>query len=347
MISNPENDQEKSDLNEVDNFSDNEVNINLQPQTETVVKSNGLGLLLLSTAVLILSSASILIRLSENELGPFATIFNRLWIAIVALVAWKGFAKARSQIIQDVSIQPEIYTKKDIVLSIMSGLISVPCVLLWAWSLTETSVTNSNLLHNLMPLFVVLTGWLFFRKKFDHYFLIGLVLALGGTISISIEDFQISPDHLIGDLGALLSAWFYAGTYMVVEKLREKFSTTTVLLWACSIELLVVFPTTLLIEDQLFPSSLNGWLVAIALGVLCQVIGQGIMAYALKQFSSAFVSLFILLEPIFTGFLAWLIFAEKLTVINGVAFFVVLTGIYFAQLSQSINKKISSPAEIS
>ncbi|WP_240041638.1 MULTISPECIES: DMT family transporter [Okeania] len=346
MLSNQENNQEKIDINQLNNLKDNEVNTNFMSQTQTMVKSNWIGLILLSTAILILSSASILIRLSENELGPFATIFNRLWIAIIALVVWKTFTKARSQIIEGVSIEPETYTKKDIVLSVMSGLISVPCVLLWAWSLTESSVTNSNLLHNLMPLFVALTGWLFLGKKFDYYFLSGLVLGLGGTISISIQDFQISTDHLIGDIAALLSAWFYAGTYMLVEKLREKFSTTTVLLWACSIELLVVFPATLLTENQLFPSSMNGWLVAIGLGVFCQVIGQGIMAYSLKQFSSGFVSLFILLEPIFTGFLAWIIFGEELTLMNGIAFLVVLTGIYLAQLSQSVNKQILIQDEI-
>ena len=209
MLSNQENDREKIDINQLNNLKDNEVNTNFMSHTQTIVRSNWMGLILLSTAVLILSSASILIQLSENELGPFATIFNRLWIAIVALVAWKAFTKARSQIIPSVSIQPEIYTKKDIVLNVMSGLLSVPCVLLWAWSLTETSVTNSNLLHNLMPLFVVLSGWLFLGKIFDNYFLIGLFLALGGTISISIEDFQISPEHLMGDIAALLSAWFY------------------------------------------------------------------------------------------------------------------------------------------
>ncbi|NEQ38894.1 MAG: DMT family transporter [Okeania sp. SIO3I5] len=296
---------------------------------------------------MILSSASIFIRLSENEIGPFATIFNRLWIAIVTLVAWKAFTKTRSKIIEDASIQAEIYTKKDIALSVIFGLITLPSLLLWAWSLTATSVTNSNLLHNTTPFFVVLIGWLFFAKKIDSYFLIGLVLGLGGTISISIEDFQISPGNLRGDIAALLSALSYAGSYIVLEKLREKFSTTTVLLWLCSIELLVVLPLTLLTENQLFPFSLNGWLVAIALGVLCQVIGQGIMAYSLKQFSSGFVSLFLLLEPIFTSFLAWIIFAEKLTIMNGVAFFVVLTGIYLAQLSQSVNKQISSQPEIS
>ena len=346
-MSNPENHQKNLDINQVDHFRDNEEKINLLSQTQTVVRLNGMGWILLSTALLILSSASILIRLSENELGPFATIFNRLWIAIVTLVAWKAFTKARSQIIPDVSIQPEIYTKKDLVFSVMSGLINVPCLLLWAWSLTATSVSNSNLLHNSTPFFIVLTGWFFFGKKFDYYFVIGLVLGLGGMISISIKDFHISPDHFRGDLAALLSAMFYAGHYMFVEKLREKFSTTTVILWFCSIELLVVLPITLLTEHQLFPSSLNGWLVVIALGVLCQVIGQGIMVDSLKRLSSGFVSLFILLEPILTVFLAGIIFAEKLTIMNGVAFFVILTGIYFAQLSQSINKQISSQPEIS
>ncbi|MGD1705039.1 hypothetical protein [Dapis sp. BLCC M229] len=132
MLSNQENNQEKIDINQLNNLKDNEVNTNFMSDKQTMVKSNWMGLILLSTAVLILSSASILIRLSENELGPFATIFNRLWIAIVALVAWKGFTKARSQIISGVSIQPEIYTKKDIFLNVMSGLLSVPCVLLWA-----------------------------------------------------------------------------------------------------------------------------------------------------------------------------------------------------------------------
>ena len=70
-------------------------------------------LIILSIGILILSSSAIFIRLSENELDPCATIFNRLWIGIITLFIWKTLTKARSKTIHGISIQPEIYTKKD------------------------------------------------------------------------------------------------------------------------------------------------------------------------------------------------------------------------------------------
>ena len=91
-----------------------------------------MGLILLLTEIFILSLSAIFIRLSENELGPCATIFNRLWIGIVTLLAWKTFTKVRYKIIHGVSIQPEIYTKKDIILNVFSGLSGALCLLLWA-----------------------------------------------------------------------------------------------------------------------------------------------------------------------------------------------------------------------
>ena len=40
-----------------------------------------IGLISLFLAILALSFAAIFIRLSEQELGPVATIFNRFWVA--------------------------------------------------------------------------------------------------------------------------------------------------------------------------------------------------------------------------------------------------------------------------
>jgi drug/metabolite transporter (DMT)-like permease len=69
-----------------------------------------------------------------------------------------------------------------------------------------------------------------------------------------------------------------------------------------------------------------------------QVIGQGIVTYTLKRFSSGFVSLFLLLEPLITTILAWGIFFERLSWLNGLAFFVVLAGIYLAKSGQGTEK---------
>ena len=40
-----------------------------------------------------------------------------------------------------------------------------------------------------------------------------------------------------------------------------------------------------------------------------------------------------LIEPLLTALFAWVIFGEKLSPLNWIAFFLVLTGIYIAKLS--------------
>jgi drug/metabolite transporter (DMT)-like permease len=101
---------------------------------------------------------------------------------------------------------------------------------------------------------------------------------------------------------------------------------------------LLTFPIVLLTEDVLFPYSWAGWLAIIAQALVCQVLGQSLQAYNLKQFSSGFVAVFLLLDPVITAILAWVIFSEQLSPLNWLAFSVVLTGIYLAKSSQGAEK---------
>ncbi|WP_208346581.1 DMT family transporter [Aetokthonos hydrillicola] len=156
------------------------------------------------------------------------------------------------------------------------------------------------------------------------------VLVLGGTIILAIQDWQLSTDNFIGDSMALLSAIFYAASLLLREHLRTKFETTKILLWSCTLGSLFTLPITLITEDRVFPYSALGWSAVIGLAILCQFVGQGLITYTLKKFSTGFVSLFLLLEPIITAMLAWLIFSERLNLINWLAFFVICLGIYLA-----------------
>ncbi|MBW4503918.1 MAG: DMT family transporter [Scytonema hyalinum WJT4-NPBG1] len=301
------------------------------PQQQTKPTLDLINLTVLFIAVLILSFAAIFIKLSENELGPNATIFNRLWIGSLTLLMWKGINRARYTRSHDYEVQPKSWTIRDLALFVVSCGISALCLLSWAWSLTQTSVANSNLLHNLTPVFATIGDCLFLGHYFDGKFLIGLALASGGAIAVGVEDLQVSPEHFIGDAVALLSAVFYAGSFLISEQLLRKFSVTTILLCNCTVGCLLTLPIVLLSEDKVFPNSGLGWLAVIGLGVLCQVIGQGIVTYSLKNFSAGFVSLFLLLEPVITAIFAWEIFGERLSILNWLAFFVVLAGIYLAK----------------
>jgi drug/metabolite transporter (DMT)-like permease len=297
-----------------------------------------IGLTTLFLAILALSFAAIFIKLSERELGPVATIFNRFWVATLILGFGNVVKTLSERHSHDSSLQKQHYTVSDLVLLLVMSCFFSGTLITWAWSLTQTSVANSNLLHNVTPLFTTLMGWLFLRQCFEGRFLVGMVLAISGSILIGIGDLQLASDNFTGDSLAILSAVFSAANLLTVEKLRAKFSATTILLWCSFFGTLLTFPLVLLTEDVLFPYSWAGWLAIIAQALVCQVLGQSLQAYNLKQFSSGFVAVFLLLDPVITAILAWVIFSEQLSPLNWLAFSVVLTGIYLAKVSLGADK---------
>ena len=291
------------------------------------------GNIALITALITLSFTAILIKLSITEISPNATIFHRLWIASLALWLWETISQAKplEMDIPVAEVKRDRHQKS--VLLILIAFVSTASVACWAWSLTQTTVANSTVLRNLTPLFTSLGGWLFLNIKFNRQFLLGMMLALLGAIAIGWDDFQLGSDSLWGDSVALLSALLYAVYLLGVEHLRTSFNTTTILLWRCVLGAVFIFPVILFTEEALFPHSGRGWLIVILLAIVCQVIGQGLLVYCLKQFSSGLIAIFLLLQPVLTALLAWSIFAESLTLFNGLAFFLVLGGIYLAQSS--------------
>lgn len=291
----------------------------------------------LLAAVCILSFSAIFTRLSEEELTASATIFNRFWIASLALGCWSGCQQFRQPRTDNASTS-QSFRIHDLVWFICLGILIYGRAGSWAWSLTQTSVANSNLLHNMTPLFATLGGWLCLGHRFNRQFLLGMGFAITGVLIIGVGDFQVGPRGLLGDGAALLSAVFYAANFLVIEKLRVKFSTTTIMLSSCVVTGLLTIPIVLMGGNQLFPTSTTVWLAVIALGVISQGLGQGLLTYCLKQFTSGFVSVFMLLEPLITAILAWRIFAEQLNWLNWVAFFIVLTGLYLATISKGAAK---------
>ncbi len=199
---------------------------------QAVIPINKTSLLLpflaLLTATIILSFAAILIRLTEFDLKPGATVFNRYWIAAVTLSLWQSskFIFARKTEPED---KPsEDVTVNDIILFGTESLMSFGCISLWAISLTQTSVANANLLHNMTPIFTTLGGWLVLNQRFDNRFLVGMLIAILASSCIGFEDWFINTNNFTGDILALLSSVLYAGAFLTRESLRKKYSASTI-----------------------------------------------------------------------------------------------------------------------
>ncbi|MCM1985286.1 DMT family transporter [Lyngbya confervoides] len=288
----------------------------------------------LCVALLAVSFAPIFIRLSETELGANATVLNRLLVFLFVFglgrLAWQRLTPAAPM--EEAPSAPPL---QQWLLLGSVGIISIISLVLWAISLQYTTVAKCMLLNNLTPIFTSLGSWILFGKRFDRRFLIGMAIALSGAIALGFEDLSKAEGLLIGDLLALLSAVFLGTYFLVVEQLRSSFSATTILLWRCAIGSLGLIPVVLVREPQMFPRSSVAIFAVLGLGIISEGFGQRLLADCMDRLSSSFVALFLLLEPIVSAILAWLIFIEKLSAVTWAGFAVVLTGIYLAQTSDA------------
>jgi len=297
-----------------------------------------IAFLTLCFALLAVSFAPIFIRLSETELGANATVFNRLIVFFVFFGSGRWLKQKLSSPPEENS---EPITGQQWWLLGSVGIIAAISLVLWAISLQYTTVAKSVLLNNLTPIFTALGSWLLFGKQFDSKFLAGMTIAVAGAITLGLEDLNGAAEgSLIGDVYALFSAVFLGTYFLIVEQLRSRFSATTILLWRCATGSVLLVLIIFFSGEQLFPTTQIAIFAVFGLGLISEGLGQRLLADSMNVFSSSFVSLFLLLEPIVSAILAWFIFTEGLTLTTWLGFAVVLTGIYLAQTSKAANSDI-------
>jgi len=311
----------------------------LEPSPQILTKeSNNIAIAAILLAVATFAFTPILIRSCQSEVGPNATIFNRYWIAATVLLLWNGLATARcfwiksrnlSSQLNEQTSPPISYTSQTVFLLLVSGLFLAATTVLWSWSLTQTNVANSALIHNLSIIFTTTAEWLLFKQRFHKNFLLGAAIAVGGMILLGLNDLQFEIDKIQGDLVSLVSSVAFCGFLMSVERVRSKVSATTTIFWCYGLGILLTIPLALINHEQLFPISWQGWYTAVFLG-LNAVIVHFLEIYSLQQLSASFVTLVFLLDPILTGIFAWWIFGETLAWLNLLAFSVILVGLYLA-----------------
>ena len=255
-------------------------------------------------AQVVIGLVPVLTKLSQREISSNAVMFDRFWIGALFFALWDVLLTSRRQLFEKLPTVPEEIEQKFSATSLVgllclaSFFLSVSLVI-WAWSLTETSIANATLMHSILPVFTVLIGWLILGQRFDRIFILAMTVTIVGGLIIGFDDFQVN--------------------------LRNQLNAATIVMRVSIIGVILNLPLLLIAQGQILPSSENGWLAVIGLG-LTLTLGQGLMAYSLKQLSSEFVSLVSFLDPVFSASFAWLFLSEALSFRNLVGFAIILVG---------------------
>ncbi len=271
--------------------------------------------------------APIFVRLSE--LGPTATAFHRFALAVPVLWAWLAIGDAVGKRSARPRRRPS--SPADYATLALAGLFFAADMGFWHWSIAYTSVANATLLANTAPVFVVLGGWILFGTRVRPLFLIGMATAMAGTVVLMQTSIALGGRNLLGDALGLVTGLFYAAYLMTIQRLRAAYDTMTIMAFAIPVSAVAMLGASLAAGEKLAPPSATGWAVLIALALVSQVFGQGLIAYGLARLPVALASVSLLVQPVMAAVWAWLLLAEPLGPIQALGGIVVLAGIYIAR----------------
>jgi drug/metabolite transporter (DMT)-like permease len=289
--------------------------------------------------VVALSTGSIFVRWIGQEISPEAIVFTRFLLGVpvfgLSHIGQRIFNSPEADSnLQDPSVQLT-YTYQEIGYLMGAGIAFASSLTLLVFAITQTNIATAVVLHNLSPIFIGLVLRVLFGQSLNWKFLLGMMVALAGVVIVEWGELHISPQGIWGDAAALVSSLFLAAYFICLEQARSKFSSPVVQMWVCGSGALALLLLLIWTQNRFVPASPKVWLLVFALTITCQFTGHGLLTYSLQRLSSVIVSLVHLLEPIFSGIFAWLIFQESLSIFHGVGLIVILTGLYLAIASQT------------
>jgi len=294
------------------------------------------ALIALFAGALSTGGAGILVRLSET--GPTATAFWRGCLALPLLAAWALLEPAQRD--TQLGQRPSGGSLTRLLSSfrdpgfLLAGVFFAGDLALWHWSLLLTSIAASTLEASLAPLVVILFAWLRWRERPSAAFMGATGLALIGMLLIVSPKFGQGGSAFLGDLLGLGTACFFAAYILAVARLRARYGTGIVMFNSTVVFTLLLLPLAL--SQKFMPDTLSGWATVAGCALAAQVLGQGLIAYALAHLRPTFSSLGLLVQALGAAASAWLVLGERLAAIQVVGGLVIVGGIALARSGRKI-----------
>jgi drug/metabolite transporter (DMT)-like permease len=239
-----------------------------------------------------------LVRLAD--VGPLASAFWRQALAVPFLLALALVAGRRQQNSALAGTTAGIAG-----LSVLAGVAFAADLSVWHLGILRTTLANATLLANAATFLLPLYGLVVLGQRLTRPQWWALATAAAGVALLLGRSAELSARHFAGDLLCLAAAVFYTIYLIAIEKVRGTLPAMPALALATLASALALAP--LAASDQFWPQD---WTPILGLAIGSQVVGQGLIVYAVRHLSPLVVGLSLLVQPAISAFIGAVRFGE-------------------------------------
>ena len=300
----------------------------------TVNNSNTNSYIMLIMASLIFASNHVIGRQFNEILPPFGTAFWRFAIGAMVTLPFAGLAFVKNW----------AHIRSNLRFFLFLSLLFVPLgngliYLSYQW----TTATNGGVVTTVQPAFTVILSALIFGDLINKKQGVGLILATIGVIVILTKgnlESLLNLQFNIGDM-TLILAMVSAALYNVLLRKIPHEITIPVLLFTIQILGALVSLPIYLVESYFFrPMPVNGQIILLLLwiGIAVTSVAVGLNNAVVRNLGANKASISNYLRSLFTALLAILLIGEIFEIYHGIAFILVISGIWLLSMGRSINE---------
>lgn len=253
-------------------------------------------------ANLVLAAGPWMVRLAD--VGPVAAGFWRLSLALpfLGFVAWR---QSRGGFFPGWGL---------LAIVAIGGLFFAADLAAWHEGILRTKLANATLFGNSASFLFAIYGFFLLRSLPRPAQALALSLALAGTVLLLGGSFEMSRTRFTGDLLAILAGVFYTFYLIAVDRARQTMKPWPVLAVATASGALPILLLSIGLGERVVPQD---WTPVILLSISSQLIGQGLLVYAMGHLSPVLVGLCFLTQPVVAATIGWAAYGERLSLTDG------------------------------
>ena len=266
------------------------------------------ALLIGITAGFSFGTAAIFIRFLPN-LDSNTIAFARLFIGFWALLLLLSFRKQASLLFKFI----KTWNYKQILMGVLLGLHFI----FFVASVKHTTVLHATIFVNTAPIQALIVSALLFKVRPSRRDIVAILLGFSGIIVITLSEAANPTGNIVGDLEAVLAAFFEAFYLNIGADLRKKFNTDVIMASNFLLGSLIVFLYAFPVQGGIQLSlTLYEVIVLLALGLIPTALGHSLYVASVKSLKPYETATMALLEPISASILALILFSEIPSVIS-------------------------------
>lgn len=256
--------------------------------------------LLLGNIALAFGPLFVRMATDHGGIGPLASAFWRLALAAPVLLL---LTRVTRQPIGRMT--PWLWATL-----VLGGLFFAADLASWHLGILKTKLANATLFGNSTSLIFPIYGFIAARAWPTRSQGAALALAAAGAILLLGRSYELSAQNMVGDLLCLLAGLLYTFYLIAIDRARSTLMPWPVLTLSTIFGILPLLVFAMAFGERIIPTD---WTAPVLLALFSQIIGQGLLVFAMGHVRPLIVGLALLSQPIVAATIGFVAYGETVT----------------------------------